>query len=286
MTPQASPVVRRRRLAAELARLRRASGKTLEEAAAWLDCATSKISRIESAQVGARVHDVRTLLEFYGASEDDQDRLLTLAREARGRGWWHAYAGFASETFRTFIGLEDEATRHLIYEPHRVPGLLQTEPYARAIMGRTGDATSGDIERGLTLRMARQEVLRRDPPPALDVVLDESVLHRGRGDVMAGQCERLLTIARRPGWTLRVLPLDGEAHPYGAVPFTVLGFADPADPQVAYTELLTSGHILDQPETLGRYLAEFADLRRCALSADDSAKLIEETAGEAARRPD
>ncbi|HVQ94259.1 MAG TPA: helix-turn-helix transcriptional regulator [Mycobacteriales bacterium] len=263
-----SPVVRRRRLAIELRRLRSEAGRNLDEVAAHLECSPAKISRIETGQVGARVQDVRELLDYYQVTGPDRDALLDLVRQSRQRGWWHTYSDMISEAFRTYIGLEDEAASIRSYETHLIPGLLQTEAYSRAIMTIRRDTPLDEVDRGMRLRSTRKQILTRADPPQLWVVLDEAVLRRpvGGGDVMAEQYEHLATFAGRSNITVQVLPFSAGAHSGGSWPFTILSFADPADPVVAYVETLTIDHYLDRAADVGQYIAEFDHLRSYALS--------------------
>jgi len=281
MTPTHSPIVRRRRLAAELARLRQESGKTLNDVAAALECSPAKISRIESAAVTIRVQDLRALLDFYAVAGTDRPALLDLARQSRGHGWWFAYADLIGETMQTLVGLEDEATRVALYESHGIPGLLQTPEYAQAVMSRFQDFSAAELAQGLELRMRRQAIFDRDVPPELLVVLDEAALRRAPAgaDIMAGQYDKLLEVAARPACTLQVLPLGG-LNPYGAVPFSVLWFADGTEPQAAYAELPASEHLIDRTAAVGQYAAAFGDLAGCALSPAESADLVRAIARE------
>jgi transcriptional regulator with XRE-family HTH domain len=276
MTSAPSPVAARRRLAAELHRARAAAGLTLQDAAAGLECSTAKISRIEARQVGASIVDVRALADLYSIDGADRDALLDLARVARGRGWWHPYADMLPGAFATFIGLEDEATAIDTYEPHVIPGLLQTPGYARAVMQSRRDEPAETVTRGLALRAARQEILARGEPPALRVVVDEAALLRpaGDGSAMAGQYERLVDVAGRPGVSLQVVPMDAASVAAGGTAFTVLRFADPAEPAVAYAELLTEAYLVDRAEDVGRYAAQFDALRGAALDPEASAVML------------
>jgi transcriptional regulator with XRE-family HTH domain len=276
----ASPVVRRRRLASELRRLRTAAGRTLEEVAEYLECSPAKISRIETGQVSVRVQDVRDLLECYGVAGADRDPLLALVREARKKGWWRAYADLLSDDFQTYIGLEDEARTIWTYESHLIPGLLQTERFGRALMTTQRETPLEDVDRGWDVRRTRQAILARADPPRLHVILDEAVLRRAAGgaEVMVAQYGHLVTVASRPTVTLQVVPFSAGAHPAGGFPFTVLGFTDPSDPKIAYTELLTAAYCLDRAEDVGRYLATFDDLRGRALDPAQSLALVRELA--------
>jgi transcriptional regulator with XRE-family HTH domain len=270
-----SPVVRRRRLAAELRRLRAAAGKTIEEAAQHLECSTAKIRRIETGQVGTRIQDVRDLLDCYGVAGLERQTLLEVSRQARGRGWWHIYSDMVSEEFLTYLGLEDEAGLVCTYETYFVPGLLQTERYARAVMTAKPDTPLSTVERGLELRRTRWQLLDRAEPPAVEAVLDEGVLRRltGGGELMAEQCEHLLALAARPSVALRIVPLGAGAYPDGGCSFTLLGFNDPADPKIAYAEVTASEHYTEDAAHIARYQSAFDHLRAQALGPDGSAAL-------------
>jgi transcriptional regulator with XRE-family HTH domain len=271
-----SPVVRRRRLAVELRRLRAEAGKTLDEVATYLECSPAKISRLETGQVGARIQDVRDLLDCYGVSGGERDTLLDLVRQSRQKGWWHRYADMIPEDFQTYIGLEDEASRIRTYQTHLVPGLLQTEAYSRILMTNRRDTPLDEVDRGLSLRTTRQQILDRGEPPHLWAVIDESVLRRpvGGPDVMAEQYRHLATLAARPNITVQILPFSAEAHPGLNFPFSILTFTDPADASVAFTETLTAAYYIDKAEEVGRYLAEFDRIRADALNPADSLAVI------------
>jgi transcriptional regulator with XRE-family HTH domain len=271
-----SPVVRRRRLAVELRRLRGLAGKSLDEAAAFLECSPAKVSRIETGQVGARIQDVRDLLDCYDVTGAARDALLDLVRQSRQRGWWNAYSDLLSDDLVTYIGLEDEATMIRTFETQLVPGLLQTEAYSRALMAIRRDTPLDDIDRGWQVRQTRQQILARDDPPQLRAVVDEAVLRRhvGGPEVMAGQYEHLVAMTGRPNVTVQILPFSAGAHPGASCPFTILGFDDPADPNGAYTETLTGRYYIDTAEELGRYVAEFEHLGSLALPPDESVAAV------------
>jgi len=275
MTPTPSPVAARRRLAAELRRARAAAGLTLQAAAAHLECSGAKVGRIENRLVGASIVDVRALADLYGVTGAALDALLGLARQARGRGWWHAYGDMIGDAFATYIGLEDEAAGVDTYEGYVIPGLLQTPAYARAVMQARRDDPPETVERGAALRATRQEILDRPEPPTLRAVIDEAALLRpaGDGEAAAGQYRHLLDLAARPSVTVQVLPLDA-APVDGRVSFTVLRFADPGEPAVTYAELLTEAYLVDRAEDVGRYAAQFDALRGAALDPEASAEMI------------
>ncbi|WP_034272337.1 helix-turn-helix domain-containing protein [Haloechinothrix halophila] len=268
------PTVRRRRLASELRRLREVADLTIDDVSEKLECSASKISRIETGHVGVTPRDVRDMLELYGVAGDDREALVQLSREARTRGWWHAY----SEVFTgAFVGLEADASSLRAFQALLVPGLLQTERYAHAVIrAMRPDADEQEIERRVTARMQRQRLLTEPAPPEYWAVIDEAVLHRavGGSDVMAEQFERLLTMAALPHVTIQVVPFGAGAHPGMEGPFLILGFPEQADPDVVYVDSTTSGAYLELPADVRRYSLMFDHLRATALKPDDSTDLI------------
>ena len=208
-----SPTVRRRRLAAELRRLRVSEGKTAEDVGAALSWSKAKISRYELAQGGLKPADVARLLDFYQVHGGHREQLLALAEEATHKGWWEAYSDVLTEGHLEYIGLEAEATSILEWQINVVPGLLQTERYAREVLtGYQGVATISPraIERRLETRLVRQQLLTRDEPLKYVGLLDEAVLLRQRGDrsVMQAQLRRLTDFSESSdNVTIRVVPL-------------------------------------------------------------------------------
>ncbi|WP_028662890.1 helix-turn-helix domain-containing protein [Saccharomonospora halophila] len=274
MTRGHGPTVRRRRLAGELRRLREAAELTIDEVADRLECSASKVSRIETGQVGVTPRDARDMLELYGVHGDEQEALVQLAREARKRGWWHAY----NEVFTgAFVGLEADASSLRAYQALLVPGLLQTERYARAVIRamRPG-AEESEVDRRVAARMARQRLLSEENPPGYWAVVDEAVLHRVVGDpgVMAEQLSRIAEAARSPHVTVQVVPFGAGAHPGMEGPFLILGFPEQADPDVVYVDSTSSGLYLEMESDVRRYALMFDHLRAAALKPDDSVDVI------------
>jgi transcriptional regulator with XRE-family HTH domain len=231
MPTSSSPTVRRRRLAAELRSLRTNSGKTADEVGRALGWSKAKVSRYELARSGLRPADVARLLDFYGVQADHREQLLALAEEASHKGWWEAYADILTEGYLGFIGLEAEATSILEWQINVVPGLLQTEQYAREVLSgyhEVAPISPIAIQRRVETRLFRQQLLTRDEPLALVAVLDESVLHRQRGDrsVMLGQLERLAEVSEQPNVTIRILPLNRH-HGLAVGSFAILRFSRP-----------------------------------------------------------
>jgi transcriptional regulator with XRE-family HTH domain len=278
MTGEHSPTVRRRRLASELRALREAAKLTCEEVAEHLECSASKISRVETGRVSVSPRDVRDMLALYGVDPQQLDSLVQLARESRQKGWWHAYSDTMQPRFATYIGLEDAAAEIRTYEVNLIPGLLQTEDYARTVINAGNlTGTQEDVERRVALRMARQPMLLSGSnPPQFWAVLDEGVLHRtvGGSGLMHLQLDHLLEIADMPNVAVQVIPFTAGAHPGMGKPFVILSFPERADPDVVYLEDLTSTLYLEDVDEIDRYNVLFNHLRATALSFEESAALI------------
>jgi transcriptional regulator with XRE-family HTH domain len=272
-----APSVRGRQLAAELRRLRDAATLTGEEAAARLGWSPSKISRIETGQTAPSQADLRRVLDLYEVTGTQRGRLELLGQSAGQRGWWDAYADTLGPEYTALIALEAEAESVRWYSPMLVPGLLQTERYAREVI-RSGllIAPPGEIERRVQVKMNRQRVLSRDTPLLLDVVLDEAAILRPVGDaaVMREQLAHLTQVAGQPGVSLQMLPLAAGPHPATTGEFTILRFPDLIAPDVVYLENMTSDLYVEREADVYRYAMAFDRLRAIALGPDDAAVLI------------
>jgi len=277
MVSDQSPTIRRRRLALELRRLRETAGLTCEQVAEHLECSASKISRVETGRVSVSPRDVRDMLDLYDVPGEQRESLVQLARDSRQKGWWHAYSDTMLPQFATYLGLESAASEIRIYEVNLIPGLLQTEDYARAVI-RAGmmNSPSEDVERSVALRMARQPAVTRDDPPKVWAVMDEAALRRrvGGASLMRMQLEHLLTQAQLPNVAVQVIPFAGGAHPAMGRPFVILVFPDRVDTDVVYLEDLTSSLYLEDVAEVDRYNVFFNHLRATALSFADSSALI------------
>ena len=284
MIAPGSPTVRRRRLAAELRGIRESKGKSGDTVAAALKWSPSKISRYERARTGLRPREVERLLDYYEITGPRRELLLGLAEDAAQKGWWEEFTDSLSEDYKQFIGLEHEATSMAIWHVDVVTGLLQTEEYARHIIGsysQVEPVAPGMIGRLVRVRMRRQQVLDRDGLQ-LSVVLDESVLKRriGDGAVMYDQLQRLVKEADRPNLTLQVLPLDAQHVVFGES-FVIFGFGQDADAMlqdVVSTEHLRSGFTLEGERDTYLHRIAFQMLSEAALDPVASRKLILETA--------
>src|SRR5581483_7562010 len=210
------PTVLRILLGAQLRRLREARGMTLGEAGEVIRASHSKISRLETGRVSFKDRDIADLLTFYGVTdEEEREALRTLARRANAPGWWHDYSDVVTGWFEAYVGLEEVATQVRAYQVQFVPGLLQTEDYARAVtMLRHSADPPKEIEMRIGLRMARQQILTRPEPPNLWVVLDEAVLRRPIGSraVMRAQLKHMLELSERQNVTIQLIPFNAGGH--------------------------------------------------------------------------
>ncbi|GAB2812565.1 helix-turn-helix domain-containing protein [Streptomyces daliensis] len=294
-----APAVRRKKLGSELRRLRDAAGVTSGEAARLVGWHQSKVSRIETGRSGIKPTDLTLLLDAYGVRDPGLRALLAAlsgadaadydAGETEGagsgvrRGWWNAYRDLLPPAYRDFISLEAEAVRARTLETTVVPGLLQTEAYAREVTRTTlgGRVPPERIEELVEVRVARQRVLRAEAPMELDVVLDEAVLRRevGGPEVMREQLRRLAEQGRQPHVRLQVLPFVSGVHIGVTGPFVIFSFPRIADLDVVVLDHLTSSLYLEGQDELRVYSAAFDTLRAHALSYEESLAFIA-TAGE------
>jgi transcriptional regulator with XRE-family HTH domain len=258
-SPRGGPTVLRILLGSQLRQLREARGIGREEAGYAIRASDSKISRLELGRVGFKERDVSDLLTLYGVTDERvREELLSLAAQANAPGWWHRYSDVLPSWFEVYVGLEEAATRIRAYEVQFVPGLLQTEDYARAVtvLGHP-DASPEEIERRVALRMTRQRLLTAEDPPHLWAVVDEAALRRplGGDEVMREQIRHLVETTALPNVTLQVVPFEHGGHAAAGGPFSILRFSEPDLPDVVYLEQLTSALYLEKREDLDRYLA-------------------------------
>ena len=276
--------MRRRRLAAELRSIRESRGKSGDAVAAALKWSASKISRYERARTSLRPKEVERLLDYYQISGRRREILLGLAEDAAQKGWWEEFSDSISEDYQQFIGLEYEASSMSIWHVDVVTGLLQTEAYARHIIGslsRIEPIPPGMIGRIVAVRMRRQQVLER-AGLQLSVVLDESVLRRRIGDesVMYEQLRRLAREAEQPNVNVQVLPLDAQHSVFGES-FVIFGFAvdgDAITQEVVSTETMKGGFILEAERETYLHRIAFQVLADAALDPAASRDLILQTA--------
>ncbi len=276
--PAGGPTVLRRLLGAQLRRLRERQGISREEAGYAIRASGSKMSRLELGRVGFKERDVSDLLTLYGVTaESDRETLLSLARDANSPGWWHRYGDVLPGWFETYVGLEEAAALIRTYEVQFIPGLLQTEEYARAVISLgNSSAQSDEIEQRVSLRKTRQKLLTREGGPRLWAVVDEAALRRpiGGPEVMRGQIEYLIEATKLPGVILQVLPFRVGGHTAEAGAFTILRYPESDLPDVVYVEQLTSALYLDRRDDVDCYMEAME--RLCVVSAppDNTAEIL------------
>jgi transcriptional regulator with XRE-family HTH domain len=272
-----TPTVRLRRLAAELRSLRASSGLTRDEVVERTGINAVTMYRIEHARVRPQTRTLRTLLDLYGVETEQQGELVGWLRDARERGWLHAYQSELPEQYMNFIGFEGEARSSWNYESLFVPGLLQTEDYARAVItGVLPFAGRDEVERRVEVRMERQNVLQNENPLELWGIVDEAALRRqvGGNAVMRAQLRHLLHASELPNITFQVIPFEAGAHAGMPGSFVFLQFADEAIPQVIYVDSMAGELFLEEVSDIRRYRLVFEHLRAVAASPDASRSLV------------
>ncbi|MEU9209687.1 helix-turn-helix transcriptional regulator [Streptomyces sp. NPDC048415] len=252
-----APTVLRMVLGKRLRQLRERAGVSFEDAARAIEVTPLTVRRIEKAEVGLRIPYVRELLHTYGVPAAEIDDFLTLAREANQPGWWYKYRDVLPEWFSAYVSLESEASVIRLYEPHYVPGLLQTHDYATALM-RVGfpNESKEEIARRVALRIKRQDLLAKPDAPAVWAILDETVLRRpvGGAEVMRAQIDRLLEVLDMPKVRIQIMRFDVGAHPGAFGPFHHFRFGFSELPDVVYTESLVGAVYVDRPDDVVGYL--------------------------------
>lgn len=274
--PRGGPTILRIVLGTALRRLREESGISREAAGEAIRGSHAKISRLELGRVGYKERDVADLLTLYGISDPaKREEFLLLAQHASEPGWWQKYSDVMSPWFDRLIGLEEAASMIRTYEVQFVPGLLQTEDYARAVM-RLGhsSASEQEMERRVRLRRDRQAILGATHAPKLWAVVDEAALRRplGGADVMREQIDHLLRAAKQPNITLQIAPFAIGGLAAAGGPVTILRFQEPDLPDVVYLEQLTSSLYFEKREDVENYMVVMD--RLCA-SAEPPSKTVD-----------
>jgi transcriptional regulator with XRE-family HTH domain len=272
-----APTVRLRRLAAELRRLRAVSELTREDVAARTGVNETTLYRIETARVRAQQRTLAALLDTYGVVDPQRSELLTLSRDADRQGWLRNYHSELPEEYATYIGFEAEARSVRNYESLFVPGLLQTEDYARAVIrGVLPTATDKQVDQRVQARIERQALLTKDPPLRLWAVMDEAALHRlvGGREVMRAQRHHIIRVAAEPYVTVQVIPFAAGAHAGMPGSFVIMDFPESADPEIVYVDSMAGDLFLEHEADVRRYALVFDHLRAVALSPDESVGLI------------
>ena len=279
-----SPTVLRRRLGAELGRLRAACNMQAKDVAAGFGWSASKLSRIESGHVPLQDRDAKLLLTHYGVSDPAEvKRFIGLTRQSRQQGWWHAYGDAIPDWLRMYVGFESDAARIVTFQNELVPGLLQTELYAREVIRAMNPTESvDDIDRRVALRMERQKILDRRDPPQLWAIIGEAVMMRPVGShaVIRAQLEHLANMAEmEPNVTIQVLPYSAGAHAAMGVSFSILSFGD-IPGSVAYSEAATSSIYTDREGEIARHEDTFDRLMASSVQPEKSISWLREMARE------
>jgi transcriptional regulator with XRE-family HTH domain len=276
--PAGGPTVLRILLGAQLRRLREGAGITREDAGYHIRASGSKISRMELGRVSFKERDVTDLLEFYGVTDSAQiESLVQLTREANAQPWWQKYQDVVPDWFQVYVGLEEAAQLIRVYEMQFVPGLLQTEEYARAVVlqGAPG-LEPEEVDRRVALRMGRQKLFGKDNPPRLWAIVDEAALRRPMGgpNVLAAQIERLMDAVGEPNITLQVMPFRYGGHAAEGGAFTIMRFPEADLPDMVYMEYLTGALYLDKPDEVERYAAVMERLSVAGTSPDRTREIL------------
>jgi transcriptional regulator with XRE-family HTH domain len=278
--PRGGPTVLRIVLGTQLRKLRTSRNITREAAGDAIRASHAKISRLELGRVGSKERDVADLLTFYGV-EDEELRadFLALARQASMPGWWQRYGDVLSHWFETLIGLEEAASLIRTYEVQFVPGLLQTEAYARAVtlLGYPR-ASEREIDRRVELRMTRQKLLQGPDAPRLWAVVDEAALRRPLGgrEAMREQLNHLVEVAALPNVTLQVAPFDMGGLAAAGGPITILRFQEPDLPDIVYLEQLTSALYLEKEDDVDNYMSVMDRLCAAAVTPRESLTFLQQ----------
>jgi transcriptional regulator with XRE-family HTH domain len=285
MPVRPSPTVRRRRLRYELRRLRDEHQLTIEQVQdrSGGDIKAPSISRWENGERSVRPTDLRLLLDIYDVHGDRREHLLTLARQAKERGWWQSYGPAIPDWFQVYVGLEAEASSVRVYESELVHGLLQTAGYYRAFLqAAPAAALDAEADRKIEVRLARQERLTGEDPPDYWAVLNEAVIRRVTGGpaVMREQLRHIAEMAALPHVNVQVLPFAAGVHPAMDGSFEILGFPEPGDPDVVYLENQAGSLYLEEQPEIDRYARMFSHLMAKALDPDESRRMITQIAAD------
>ncbi|SDE00034.1 helix-turn-helix domain-containing protein [Actinokineospora iranica] len=281
--------VARRQLGRYLRNLRGQARFSVRAAAAEFEWSETKMWRIESGLTSMRSNDVKMMCQFYGASMETTAGLMALAKETRANGWWMSYTDAIPEHLDIYIGLEDAAVNSEGYWPELVPGLFQTERYARALLEREIGLTPEQVERRVQLRMARQALVSRIAYPLwVKIVLNEAVLHRpiGGTEVMVEQLRHLVVMSQRNNVTLRVMPFSAGFHhgvmsgPFIKLEFPTTANGSPSEPTTVYVEGFTGALFLEQSHEIERYSVAFAGIWEASMSEVESVNYIAKVARE------
>ena len=271
------PTVLKILLGAQLRRLRDLAGVSRDDAGYHIRASGSKISRLELGRVSFKERDVADLLDFYGVGGEQKDQLLQLTHEANATPWWQKYRDVVPDWFQVYVGLEEAAALIRIYEVQFVPGLLQTEDYARAVVMQGAPSLSPEeIDSRVAVRMGRQKLFSRENPARLWAIVDEAALRRpiGSRDVLIGQINRLIDATSESSITLQVMPFKHGGHAAEGGAFTIMRFPEADLPDMVYMEYLTGAHYIDKPDDVELYAAVMERLSVAGTSPEKTRDIL------------
>jgi Domain of unknown function (DUF5753)/Helix-turn-helix domain len=271
------PTVLKILLGAQLRRLREAAAVTRDDAGYHIRASGSKISRLELGRVSFKERDVSDLLDLYHVAGEQKDQLVQLTREANATPWWQKYREVVPDWFQVYVGLEEAATLIRVYEVQFVPGLLQTEEYARAVVMQGSPGLSSDeADNRVNVRLGRQRLFAKENAPRLWAIVDEAALRRPMGgrDVLAGQVKRLMEAVSEPNITLQVMPFKYGGHGAEGGAFTIMRFPEADLPDMVYMEYLTGAHYIDKPEEVEVYAAVMERLSVAGTSPEKTRDIL------------
>jgi hypothetical protein len=271
------PTVLKILLGAQLRRLRESAGVSRDDAGYHIRASGSKISRLELGRVSFKERDVSDLLDLYHVTGEQKDQLVQLTREANATPWWQKYREVVPDWFQVYVGLEEAATLIRVYEVQFVPGLLQTEEYARAVVMQGSPGLSPDeVDNRVNVRLGRQRLFGKENAPRLWAIVDEAALRRPMGgrDVLAGQVKRLMEAVNEPNITLQVMPFKYGGHGAEGGAFTIMRFPEADLPDMVYMEYLTGAHYIDKPEEVETYAAVMERLSVAGTSPEKTRDIL------------
>ncbi|MEU6095584.1 helix-turn-helix transcriptional regulator [Streptomyces sp. NPDC047079] len=278
--PRSAPTVGQVVLGRRLMDLRERAGLKREEAARILRVAPATVRRMETAEVALKIPYLQLLLKAYGVSDEEAEAFVQLAEDANKPGWWQRFHDILPGWFSMYVSLEGAAALIRQYEPHFVPGIMQTEDYAQGVLrsGAVGQTSPEDIERHVALRMQRQALLTREDAPRIWVVMEETALRRPvvGSQVMRAQIDRLLQITQLPHVTLQVLEFSSGPHPGTYGPFVLFRFAMSELPDMVYSEYLTGAVYLDARNEVSTHLEVMDRMAAQAATAQRTKEILED----------
>jgi hypothetical protein len=271
------PTVLKILLGAQLRRLRETAGVTRDDAGYHIRASGSKISRLELGRVSFKERDVSDLLDLDHVGGEQKDQLVQLTREANATPWWQKYREVVPDWFQVYVGLEEAATLIRVYEVQFVPGLLQTEEYARAVVMQGSPGLLPDeVDNRVNVRLGRQRLFAKENAPRLWAIVDEAALRRPMGgrDVLAGQIKRLMEAVSEPNITLQVMPFKYGGHGAEGGAFTIMRFPEADLPDMVYMEYLTGAHYIDKPDEVEVYAAVMERLSVAGTSPEKTRDIL------------